>query len=501
MNINLRNIVKGLVRRLPRAFIPTSRVTVIDSRSEIPSMVQGLSVDAIHSAIVEAEVGTTRSLFALYRDMIFTNSHLQSEIMKRKLAVLGDALQFMPYDKKKAEDIDASLAVDSAVANLKGWTWACSAILDGSLYPVSVVEKVYTPVGPGFVLTELIQVPYQLLDYTSGRLMIFDADPSTGNPLGTKHDPDPNRYIVHRGHLLSSPDNWGGPLRSLLFWWLLATQSREWWAKFLERFGSPFMVGKYHDDDGRSVLLSAFSLACRLGGLVISEETDVELKEAASSGSDKGYETFQSLCQREMSKLVLGQTLSSEGKSTGLGSGMANLHEEVRQDIRKYDARALAETLRDQLFTQYLRINGIQGQAPTLMWGSDSQGVVDGQVAVLKDLYEAGYTISSDSADAVSQRIGMQLVPRVAGPVVSVGPQRTFSASGGAAPELSRALRESLAPIVQIIRESRSAKDCETRLRTFCADQEPERVEKLIEDALGSYFSNRSRGRTISALN
>lgn len=53
-------------------------------------------------------------------------------------------------------------------------------------------------------------------------------------------DADATRYIIHRGHVMPTPDTWGGPARALLFWWLLSSMSREWWSQFLERYGQPF---------------------------------------------------------------------------------------------------------------------------------------------------------------------------------------------------------------------------------------------------------------------
>ena len=50
--------------------------------------------------------------------------------------------------------------------------------------------------------------------------------------------------------LTSVPDNWGGPMRSIIFWWLLGHMGRDWWARYLDKYGSPFVVGKY--DQGMS---------------------------------------------------------------------------------------------------------------------------------------------------------------------------------------------------------------------------------------------------------
>lgn len=499
--------IRKFIRALPESWVPQNRLTVTDSRAEPPSMAPDMTVERIHGAILEAQAGSTRNLFAVYRDMILTDSHLQTEIFKRKLAVLGDALQFAPVDRKLAADIDTAAAVDKAITGFRGWTRANAFLLDASLYPVSVMEKVYRQEGNAYVLDQLVPVPYQLLDFSDGHLKIFDADPTTGYALSTKRDPDPNRYIVHRGHILSTPDNWGGPMRSILFWWLLSTMSREWWSKFLERFGAPFLVGKFHDEEGRSILSQAFSAATRLGGLVISEETSVELKEAAATNSGDAYGAFITLCQREKSKLVLGQTLSTEAQPTGLGSGVSNMQEEVRQDIRQFDARLLSETLRDQLITQFCTINRLPGQPPLLIWGSESKGDIQSTMGMLKGIADSGLEVSDDSLSTLSEKVGLQL-QRSSQPRNPFAQPGTFSVSGvrrlpshldsiatAGSPDLSRTLRETLAPIARIIRESRSAQECETQIRAFCVGWDPSRVSSVVEQSLESYVANGSLGR------
>ena len=505
--MNLKTTIRSWLQRLPKSVIPVRTITVTDSRAEPPSMARGITVELVHGIISAAEQGQTRDLFALYRDTVLSCSHLQGEFAKRKLAVLGDILQFLPYDKKLQADKDTALAIETAVYSFRGWIRACAFLLDSSLYPVSVIEKLFKATGSGYTIEGLTPVPYQLLDFTAGHLMIFDADPATGQPLGTKHEADPNRYIVHRGHLLSFPDNWGGPMRSLLFWWLLATMDREWWAKFLDRYGSPFLLGKYSDDEGRSILERAFALATRLGGLAVSDETSVEIKQAAASDSGEAYNNFLSICNREMSKLILGQTLSSEAQPTGLGAGTSSIQETVRQDIRRFDARLLVETLRDQLIVQFCEINRLPGNPPTLAWGSEDDAKSLATIALLKGLSEAGLQVADDSLSDLSERTGLKIERKAQslGPLpFSVSdqsiirqraPRHLDSIAESGSADLAQAFRGSLAPISRIVRESRSASECEGRIREFCANWKPDRVNTLVEEALGTYAANGSIGR------
>lgn len=72
--------------------------------------------------------------------------------------------------------------------------------------------------------------------------------------------------------------------------------------------------------------------------VVVSKQMEVEVVQSASSQQGDVYEKFLSICQREKSKLILGQTLSSESQALGIDGGAKDLHGQVRQDIRQWDA-------------------------------------------------------------------------------------------------------------------------------------------------------------------
>jgi phage gp29-like protein len=398
---------------------PTDQIAVVDLRYEPSALAHGMDVDRVHSILRSAESGDVRDLMCLYRDIVVSDAHLQCEFAKRKLAVLGDSMSFQPYDRNDQASIAATEAIKDMVSHCKAWRVTCAHLLDAVLYPVSLVEKVFAPTstpGRAFDVHTLVPVPHHLLDYTQGVMRIYDVDPASGAILSTTRLPDHSRYIIHRGHLLSTPDNWGGPMRSILFWWLLSTMDREWWSRYMDRYGSPFMVGTYAsgDKDSRSVLERAFALSVKLGGLVVSENTKVEIKEAATASTGEAYERFLTICQREKSKLILGQTLSADAQPTGLGAGTANQHEAVRQDIRQFDAIMLADTLRDQLFDQYLTVNGISADPPTITFGSTSTSEVSSIIDMLKAIAATDVELTDAALATVSERSGLQLQRRTA---------------------------------------------------------------------------------------
>jgi len=391
-----------------------------NQRSEPAAIATYMDVERVHEVFAQAEAGDTRDLFALYRDIIVADNHIQTEIAKRKLAVLGDKLTVQPLDKADSADVAASLAVREMIDNCGSWFAACNHLLDASVYPVAVAEKVFAPAGTlayvataplRFVLDRLVPVPFQLLDFSTGRLRIRDVDPQSGTPLGSTHEADPAVYIVHRGHLLTSADNFGGPLRSIVWWWLFSVMDRSWWARFMDRYGSPFIVTKYDasDNSTRLLLMNALKHAVKIGGLVVNTDTEVELVSAAATGASDAYASFHAICQREKSKLILGQTLSSEAQATGMNEGVSKIQENVRQDIRAFDAMRLATTLRDSLLQQYCAINGSAGRPPRLVWGSQSNADLRATADLLGSLNTAGLEVDDAALPTLSENVGLPL--------------------------------------------------------------------------------------------
>jgi phage gp29-like protein len=516
------------------SLVPTKRVTIYSERYAPRVGIETIDADRIHSIIEGAEGGDTRDLFALYREVLLTDSHLQGEFAKRKLAVLGDVISVHPKDKKKQEDVAAADAVRAVVESddrfesqvgpftvvVNDFLSACIHLLDSTLWPVTILEKVYKPsVIPGvrYDIAELVPVPEQLLDWVLGRTRIRETDPNTGSIMGGFNEIDPNRYIVHRSHVLTTPDFRGGPMRSLLMWWMLSSFSRDWWARFLDKYGSPFLVGKYPqgDDASRRILERAFQWAVKIGGLVVSTQTQVEMQQAMAASSGEAFEKFFTIAQREKSKLIIGQA-ASEQRSSGLGSGISKQQENVRDDIRQWDAKRLASTLRSQLFRQYLDINGFKGAVPLVVWGAESIEATKTTADILASLASADIEPTDDGIETLGERIGIPLqravvdAPPIPPPVPGFrkgggSAKSAFTASGRlahaaieandqisaeASPNLAQAFRGSLAPVRRIIIESQSAHECETRLREFYADWPASKIQTIIDQALTAQAAN-----------
>jgi phage gp29-like protein len=112
-------------------------------------------------------------------------------------------------------------------------------------------------------------------------------------------------------------------------------------------------VGKYHagaSQDDRDTLYRAVANIAGDCAAIIPEGMDIDFVEAdnISAGADL-YEKRADWLDRQVSKAVLGQTNTTDAQAGGLGSGQADAHNDVREDIEKADGKAAAAVLNRDL--------------------------------------------------------------------------------------------------------------------------------------------------------
>jgi phage gp29-like protein len=501
-------------------FLPTKTRTVIRGKQQPQASAHLMDVDLLHSYLRSAEQGDTERLFGLYRDLLAGHAHTQGQFNTRKLAVLGEPLTFTPKNPDDAAESAWVAQLQKHFDDRPGLMDFLSHSLDATMYPVAISERTYQPSAlPGwrYELGAILPVPHLHLAWPYGELSIRETD-EDGNFLGTFSKPSPMRYICHRGHLLSSvPDYWGGPMRALLFWWLFATMDRDWWARFLDRFGSPFLVGKYNeaDDDARYTLESAFSAATRLFGLAISKDTDVSMHQANSSGGGEAFLQFHTTANDEISKLIVGQpgSSSSTGPKIG-GDGQASAQSEVREDIKKYDSARLAHTIRTQILAPLKAINGWTWDLPSVSFGVISEEEADLTGNLLESLYAAGIEPDDEGLKKVSKKLGISLrripaLPPAPGLALSARPSlplipsvarraaRQQQARGavealaaGASPKLARLMRDRALELAAAIESADSPEAAASAVATLAAAYDPGSAAELVTGVLTSAAVN-----------
>lgn len=120
------------------------------------------------------------------------------------------------------------------------------------------------------------------------------------------------------------------------------------WAEFIEKFGSPIRVGKTDSSDLESVnnmqdMLRNMGVAS--WGLFKTDDI-IELVESNHSDAFQVFNEMIERCNQEISKLILGQTMTTDN---GSSRSQAEVHERILRMVGESDEQFITNILNDQL--------------------------------------------------------------------------------------------------------------------------------------------------------
>lgn len=139
----------------------------------------------------------------------------------------------------------------------------------------------------------------------------------------------------------------------------------KFWVVFTEKYGMPHLIGKHPRGASReetNTLADMLELMVQDAIAVIPDDSSVEIQEANKSSSAEIYEKLIDKMNSEISKAILGQTLTTEIGSAG-SYAASNTHMAVRQDIIDAD-RKLVESVINQLIRWIYEINFSNAEVP-----------------------------------------------------------------------------------------------------------------------------------------
>lgn len=249
-------------------------------------------------------------------------------------ALLATPLRVEPGDTKEAEMLNLVL---------KEWFHEiASGAMNALFFGYSVQEAVYELKPEGYVGIQWIgEKPMQWFEPKNDGRLIYRPE-----GIGIEHEVDQvfKFFLTRRKATYEQP--YGKALLATLYWLFFFKQNGfKFWAKFLERFGTPILLGKCKDtetDDMSRALLNAHAQSV----LSIDADDDVQILSAPGTNGSAGvaFETFNNQLIRQIQKVVLGQTLTSGTDGKGSYS-LGQVHENVRMDKLKSDIRLVTPTL------------------------------------------------------------------------------------------------------------------------------------------------------------
>jgi phage gp29-like protein len=211
-----------------------------------------------------------------------------------------------------------------------------------------------------------------------GTMNFLVRDTSSGQQIGIQPATaplEPFRFCTHFAKAKAGLPIRGGLARAAAYSYLFKNYILKDWVTFAEAYGQPLRLGKYGPgasaQDKQQLLNAVMNIGTDCAA-IIPESMMIEFIKADMNASTELFERFLEYTDKQVSKAVLGQTMTSDvPKSGGLGgAGAAKVHDMVRHDIADDDARKLAKTWNRDLVKPIVDINlGPRRSYPQIMIG------------------------------------------------------------------------------------------------------------------------------------
>lgn len=343
-----------------------------------PTRRGGLDVSAYMDSIRQAELidwPRRAKLVDLYADVML-DGHLFSVLRKQKSAILSTPIQFQRdgnIDEKIQEHIDSPW-FNRFIEDLINDEWEG---VGGSLFQFFLDDK-------GWINYNLI--PRKHVDAINRTILRNQTDligESWDNFSDLLYVGDPRQI----GHLAVAA-----------FWVILKRNNVADWAELGEIFGRPIREGTYDawDDKAREKLIDDIYNMGGAGVIVHPDGTKINLIQAGNiSGGSDLYDRLHTICNNEISKIVNGNTLTTEAGDKGT-QALGTVQQDGEADIVFFIKRRILDILNYEV-TDVFASMGIDTAGGKFTFVPPKKKDPEKQVAIVCRLKnEAGLPIDDD---------------------------------------------------------------------------------------------------------
>lgn len=315
----------------------------------------GLTPSRLVDLLTKSAQGDLHDYMTLAEEMEERDLHYRSVLTTRKLTAAGltvsvDAKTDKSEDVKLADEVREQIVEDPTFEDM---------LFDA----LDAIGKGYSVVEIQWDRSERQWRP-KCYDWADPHFFRFDDD--TGRQIRLYDEKDPGfgielpayKFITHVAKMKSGLPLRGGLARLAAVAFMCKSYALKDWMAFAEVFGMPLRLGKYGSQATEEDIGKLATAVANLGSdaaAVMPDTMQVEMVEAArGAGGDKLFATLADWLDRQVSKGVLGQTMTTDD---GSSLSQAKVHNDVRIDLLRADARQLTNTLNRDLVIPYVVLN------------------------------------------------------------------------------------------------------------------------------------------------
>lgn len=310
-----------------------------------------------------ADVGYMWQLQDLSNESRQKDGHLQSILGTRENALKGLRWQLVCDEKARKKDRRAAEWCEKAIRASKNFPDLVAHLNGAVFHGYGVAETLYHVVDGRLAPKAFKPIPPRrfVFEQSEGRLQQWDAyggslAPYPGVDLMARY---PGKFLTHQPRVNGDVPVREG-LNRVLNW---AALFRNWdirdWLSLGELAWKPWRMGTYKKgadktsiDNLRSILrqMSASGVATK------PEDAQIEIHWPKGNTVGGTHKELAEFLGGEMSKAVLGQTLTTEAGSRGARS-LGEVHDKVRRDILEGDALDVAACITRDLVAPLIAMN------------------------------------------------------------------------------------------------------------------------------------------------
>lgn len=310
----------------------------------------GLTPARLARTLRDAAQGDLLDFLTLAEELEERELHYRYVIETRKNAVTGLRWQVDPASAT-GRDVEIADALRNELVETPAFEILADQLTDGLSKGYSNVEMVWE--------TGSAWWPRRFI-WRDPRLFQFDQETRTEMRLRVQGEHDgrplaPLKFLTHVPLLKMGIPARNGLARLAAWAFMFKSFSMRDWAQFLEIYGMPMRVGKFHSgasDADKRVLLTAVRNLGRDAAAIIPDGMVIDFVESKGL-SDKPFEGHVRFIDEQLSKLVIGKP----GDGSASSKAGEEVLDKVRADIKRADARDLARTVMQQLIRPVVDLN------------------------------------------------------------------------------------------------------------------------------------------------
>lgn len=390
---------------------------------------RALNLDVIENALRNADWGGMRLLTDLSRETIDTDPHLASVLNKRFGAISALPWEIIPIDGlgvDKAKATFYSDVVRSQIKQLPNFgqrvlqlAWGLfdgRASLENEWALTPMIPNLPTPVHQQYgtvnwMIRDLGWIHPRRLHYGPEReLRVYD-DLVSGSfaEYGIALRDTPLKFIYWTPQLFGDYPEREGLARRCLYWSFFKRFSARERMILLELFGKPFRWLEVDEDStaDKDDLISADDQLQNIGGnssFRFPRGTRFKVEQPGPNAGQVHQETIEE-SDKQLSKLVLGQTGTTDANPAGLNNVQANVMQDEQFMILMRDAAQISEVIETFLTDAIIELNfGPQelSYAPHFRLRADVPLDRTKELARLKAAVDAGLEVPLSEAYEIS---------------------------------------------------------------------------------------------------